>query len=269
MRRAKTYGVPALWTLVLAMAILLATDWGSGRAAVADTGSLTFEVEMPVTYPPATCPAGTSNSVECFTRTGSGIVRGLGTVQESFPYFVDNTPPGCAADQVRALPTTALLSVPGKGEIDVRLDGTGCLTRIPPAPVIGEETFTITGGSGRYAGASGGGTIAHRSTAAAGFRGSDTWTGSLAVPGLAFDLTPPVLSGARNRTIRAPHKAKRIRVTYSVTASDAVDGAVPAKCTPRSGSRFKIGRNVVRCSATDSSANTGAARFTIAVKRKR
>ena len=63
---------------------------------------------------------------------------------------------------------------------------------------------------------------------------------SLAVPGLEFDLTPPVISGAVNRTVRAPKRAKRVRVRYSVSARDPVDGVVSASCKPRSGSRFKV-----------------------------
>jgi hypothetical protein len=63
--------------------------------------------------------------------------------------------------------------------------------------------------------------------------------------------------------------ARRARVTYAVHASDAVDGTVPVSCRPRSGSRFRIGRTVVRCSATDSSGNTATARFTVRVKRRR
>ena len=45
MRRVKKYGAATLWTLALATAMLVATDGRSGRAAAADTGSLTFEVQ--------------------------------------------------------------------------------------------------------------------------------------------------------------------------------------------------------------------------------
>jgi HYR domain len=34
------------------------------------------------------------------------------------------------------------------------------------------------------------------------------------------------------------------------------------------GSRFKIGRTVVRCSATDTSGNAGVATFAVTVKRR-
>jgi HYR domain len=100
-------------------------------------------------------------------------------------------------------------------------------------------------------------------------RGTETWTGTLAVPGLEFDVTPPTLSGARSKTVRAPKRARRIRVIYKVTASDAVDGQLPVSCEPRSGARFPIGRTFVTCKATDSSGNTRGARFVVTVKRRR
>jgi hypothetical protein len=95
------------------------------------------------------------------------------------------------------------------------------------------------------------------------------WIGTLVVPGLEFDVMPPTLSGATSKTVRAPKGAKRVRVTYNVTASDVVEGKVAVACTPRSGSRFPMGRTVVRCSATDSSANTSTARFIVTVGPRR
>ena len=132
------------------------------------------------------------------------------------------------------------------------------------------RAFTIAGGSGIYAGASGGGTVTHQAVSTpSGSAGTDTWTGTLNVPGREFDVTPPTLSGAVNKTVRARRGSKRVRVTYRVTASDAVDGSVPVSCQPRSGSRFKIGRTFVTCSATDTSANATEGRFRVTVKRRR
>jgi hypothetical protein len=193
------------------------------------------------------------------------LVRGLGKVEESYAYVLDERPAGCPEDHVRGLPSTARLTVPGKGAIDVRVSGTDCLARVPPAPVTGTETFIVTGGSGSYAGASGSGTIAHISNGPPAWRGKDTWTGTLVVPGLEFDLTAPVITGAVARMARAPRKARQVRMRFSVTATDKVDGSVPVVCTPKSGSRFRIGRTTVRCSAMDTSANRATARFTITV----
>ena len=92
---------------------------------------------------------------------------------------------------------------------------------------------------------------------------------TLVVPGLEFDVVAPAMTGARSKTVRAPKGAKRIRVTYNVTASDIVDGRVPVTCVPRSGSRFLIRRAAVRCSAADSSANTSSAKFIVTVRMRR
>lgn len=86
------------------------------------------------------------------------------------------------------------------------------------------------------------------------------------MPGLDFDTTPPAITGAVAKTVKAPKKVKSMRVRYVVTAKDAVDGAVPVTCKPRSGSSFKRGRTKVSCSATDSSGNTAKAAFTVTVK---
>lgn len=241
----------------------------NGRLALADTGTFTLAAELGVRYPPKACPPGTPSSVECFARMGSATIRGLGNVTESYAYFVDGSPAGCAVDEVRVLATTVRLSVAGKGEIELRVDSSGCLRRVPPEPVHGEETFTVTGGTGKYAGASGGGTLATVSNGPPDWSGKDTWTGTLVVPGLDFDLTAPVIKGVRNRTVRAPRGRKRVRVTYTVSARDDVDGPIRAICRPRSGSWFRVGRTRVRCSATDTSGNESTATFAVTVKRAR
>ncbi|TML03354.1 MAG: HYR domain-containing protein [Actinobacteria bacterium] len=88
------------------------------------------------------------------------------------------------------------------------------------------------------------------------------------VPGLDFDLTPPVLTAPGRKTVLAPRRLKRVRVTYVVTAQDDADGALPVTCRPSSGSWFSIGRTRVRCSATDTSGNESAIIFVVAVKRQ-
>jgi hypothetical protein len=241
---------------------------GVTREQFVQTGTLTFQAKVPVRYLFTDCPTGLPSSVECFARTGATIVRGLGAVEESYAYFLQNDPAGCAAGSLSLLPTTARLSVPGRGEIEFRVSGsTECLTR-DGGPLRASETFTVIAGSGMYSGASGSGTIAHASYGPPGWRGTDSWTGTLVVPGLEFDVTPPILRGAVRTTVRAPRRVKSVRVTFRVTAQDAVDGTLPALCRPRSGSRFKLGKTTVRCDATDTSGNTRTARFTITVRAK-
>lgn len=183
-------------------------------------------------------------------------MRGLGRVSERYTAFDDEADPGCRHSSWAPV----VITVAGKGEIDASLSATA---RCDPAQqFIGSASFTITGGTGRYDGATGSG------TQSAGTGALDRWDGTLTVPGLMFDTTPPAIHGATSKTARVRRGLERVRVTYEVTAADAVDGAIPVTCRPRSGSRFKIGRTHVVCSATDSSANTAAARFTVTVRRR-
>ena len=95
-----------------------------------------------------------------------------------------------------------------------------------------------------------------------------TWTGTLNVAGFAFDTTPPVIAGATSKVVKTK-LAAGVRLRYSVTATDATDGAVATACWPKSGSRFPVGRTTVTCKPTDSSGNPATARFVITVKRVR
>jgi hypothetical protein len=161
--------------------------------------------------------------------------------------------------------------VANKGEIEFALaEDPRC---IPPSDAVENvrQSFTVTGGTGIYAGASGSGTVSRAVGFSSGstFRGFETWTGTLSVPGLDFDITAPVLTGATNKTVKAKKGAKSARVTFQVTAQDDKDGALSATCLPRSGSRFRIGRTVVNCIATDTSANTTNASFRVTVRRTR
>jgi hypothetical protein len=161
---------------------------------------------------------------------------------------------------VKPFATTGQIVVANKGEIDFALAEGAC---VQEEPVRNEpQQFTITGGTGIYQGASGRGTVGR---SLGGGLGSESWAGTLIVPGLDFDVTPPRIAGAVRKTVQASAGAKRIRVTYRVTARDAVDGVVAVRCTPRSRSLFKRGRTAVRCRSTDKSANSASARFVITV----
>jgi hypothetical protein len=207
------------------------------------------------------CPPDAPPGADCHPRTGTGRVSGLGSTSSTYTWYFGAG--DCPAALVKPLATTGRLIVAGKGEIAFALaDGVRCVEQ---EPVRNEpQQFTITGGTGTYQGASGSGTVERSLT---GGRGVERWSGTLIVPGLDFDITPPEIVGAVSKTVRAPASAKRARVTYKVTARDAVDGVVGAACQPRSGSFFRIGRTSVTCSATDESGNNRAARFVITVRR--
>jgi hypothetical protein len=256
------------WVLLVGLVATLAAaavPAASGRR----TGTLAVHAELQVTSRVSACPpgAGVPSDVQCAERQGKGVAPGLGPVTESYLYLVDQDAPECGGAK-RVLHNTARLTVAGKGELELLMDDhPGCF---PGEALTLSRTYRVTSGTGIYSGASGSGTVSHRvGLTSSGAAGTDTYDGTLDVPGLQFDLTAPVITGATNRSIRAPKTAKRVRVTYRVSARDDVDGAAPVSCRPASGSRFKVGRTLVTCSTTDTSANSATAGFAVTVKRRR
>jgi hypothetical protein len=253
--------------LVVAIAAGLITSTASGSAERA-SGSLELNNALIGSYykfDRAYCPAGVSAPADCVRFTGEGTIRGLGAVTTTYTKILPGVDPACVVVQNN----TAVITVAGKGTIEVSRAGTICTA---PAPLTsGPYTFTVTGGTGAYTGASG--TLTFR-TSVGSLDGAcqcgssqDTWAGTIVVPGREFDLTAPVITSVASKTVRVPKKVKQVRVRYTVTAQDAVDGSVPVRCTPRSGNQFKVGRTKVSCSATDSSGNAARAQFVIVVKR--
>jgi large repetitive protein len=55
-------------------------------------------------------------------------------------------------------------------------------------------------------------------------------------------------------------------VSFTVTASDAVDGTLTPTCSHASGSAFGIGTTTVTCTAIDASRNSGSGSFTVTVR---
>jgi hypothetical protein len=265
-------------SLVLAFAVLALVTPATAQARVklislsSPTGTLELRAILATTASRALCPPGTPGEmIECRSRTGAGVIRGLGRVSHSYFYIAEITPAACShPHDVRILATTVRLSTAGKGDLDVSLEAVPTcmspLTKLSPP----SRAFTVTRGTGIYAGASGGGTVKHSlRQALGGAAGTDTWAGTLVVPGLEFDITPPQLGGAVARVVRVQRQARSARVRFTVSARDDVDGSPPVTCTPRSGSRFKLGKTRVTCSATDSGGNTSTARFTVTVRATR
>jgi len=78
------------------------------------------------------------------------------------------------------------------------------------------------------------------------------------------DTTPPALSLPAN--INVSTAAASVIVTYTTSASDAVDGPVPVICAPISGANFPVGSTTVNCSATDAHSNTSNGSFIVNVQ---
>jgi hypothetical protein len=260
-RESKMHRIVTVAAAAAVGALVTATSSASPAA-----GTLNVRATLGVLSEPAACPpALPQDGTECRARTEQARVPGLGGVSATYVWLFRVGAPTCPSNLAKPLATTGRLAVLGKGELQFALaDGAAC---VDVEPVRNEpQQFTITGGTGIYAGASGSGTV-ERSID--GGTGTETWTGTILAPSTEFDLTAPTLTGATSKTVRAPKGVKRVRVTYTVTASDAVDGPVRAACAPRSGSRFPIGRTTVTCSADDSSANTARAAFRVTVRATR
>ncbi len=236
---------------------------GVGGVGTVRRGDPESSMTLAVTSDPVTCPPEAAGRRRVSrSHRDRAPSRDSAAFPRSTLWSYGAGSPSCPASLVKPLATTGRFVVAGKGELHFALaQGARC---VDVEPVRNEpQNFTITGGTGTYQGASGSGMVERAVSAGTG---SETWTGTIVVSGLEFDVTSPTLSGARAKTVRAPRGAKRVRVTYKVTASDNADSQVPVTCEPRSGSRFPIGRSTVRCSATDSSANTGKASFRITVR---
>lgn len=234
-------------------------------------GTLSLRAELQLQSVLGACPSPLPDGAsDCARRTIRGPFPGLGQVTGTYEFVLNRISPPCPLGTGKALSYPIRLQVATKGEIHLTVaEGNECLGD----DIIFNQTqnFAITGGTGIYAGASGSGTLERLlgSASDSGRFGTETWSGTLTVPSLEFDTTAPTLSGARAKTVRAKKRAKNVRVVFAVTAQDDKDGALAAACTPRSGSRFKVGRTRVSCSATDSSGNRAAASFTVTVKRAR
>jgi hypothetical protein len=274
----------AVFSGIAALAVLLATPANAGRVATRAAGEAIApqratdgdmlqlnNASFAVQTAASSCPQGSPDTDVCSLRTGKAKIPGLGSVTEVDPIV-------SADDTLQCIPFSAgplTFTVAGKqGELDASVDfATSC--NVAPGA---EGTLTITGGSGIFANASGSGTFQPVGTVDGddsfideddiGESVHDTLSISLTAPNTTFDLTPPVIKGAVSKTARVPKTAKFARVKFKVTAEDAVDGSVAVTCTPKSGSRFKIGHTKVKCSATDSSANKATANFTVTVKRR-
>lgn len=77
-------------------------------------------------------------------------------------------------------------------------------------------------------------------------------------------ITPPTISAPELVTASAT-SAEGAAVSFSVSAFDTREGAVPVTCSASSGDTFPLGTTEVSCSASDSFGNTATASFSVVV----
>jgi hypothetical protein len=255
----------ALTISVLAAASAVALELSP--AISADSASL--HVSIPWRGQDAACPPGYSATTLCHPhQAGPVAVPGLGFVSQSYVFAVELAPSGCPAGTQRALSYPAQLLVKGRGTISMSVAPSEVCAAEGVPSVSVSQAFTITGGTGVFADASGSGVVSRTHVTCCSAAGTDNWDGTLSAPAFHVDLTPPTIKGAHNRLVHASGGVKRVRVRYKVTAQDDRDGALRPTCRPRSGSRFRVGRRTkVHCSVSDRSANLSRASFSVQVRR--
>jgi hypothetical protein len=89
-------------------------------------------------------------------------------------------------------------------------------------------------------------------------------SGSASFSVTVVDTTPPALTVPGTINVLATSPAGAV-VTYSVTATDDIDGPLTPTCDPPSGSTFRIGTATVTCTATDAAGNTATPTFQVVV----
>jgi HYR domain len=240
---------------LLGLLVVLAALGGPGPAAA---GELHFDVVLPGKFVSTQCSEG-GEQARCFLVDIGGLVPGLGpaTVHERVLQSGDMDLDLCEPQARHGRFTTA------RGTIDYVATGIDC-------PATREQNggyraviaaWRILGGTGAYAGATGRG---HESVRIEGDQVFIHLHGDVTVDALEFDTTRPVLE-AVPEVVRVRSSRPAV-VRYRVPVGrDAGGGPVTVRCTPPSGSRFRVGRTVVRCEAVDASGNAAARTFAVLV----
>jgi hypothetical protein len=251
---------PAKWTLIV-----------TAPTPPADTTPPTLHLPSDITAE-ATGPTGAvvsfsataddadpaNPAVDCQPPSGSTFPLGATTVQCSATDAAGNTANGSFTVTVRDT-TPPTLNLPA----DITEEATGpsgaavSYSASASDIVDGSMAADCTPSSGATF-PLGTTTVSCSATDAAG----NTANGSFTVT--VRDTTPPSLNLPGNMNATASSNTQAA-VTYSATATDLVDGAVPVNCSPASGSSFPVGPTTVNCSATDAAGNTANGSFTVTV----
>jgi HYR domain len=242
----------------LGLLVVLAALAGAGPAAA---GSLHVHVVLPGTFESTQCLEG-GEQARCFLVDIGGLVPGLGpaTVHERVLQSGQMDLELCEPQTRHGRFTTP------RGTIDYVATGIDC-------PATREQNggyravvanWRIVGGTGAFAGVTGRG---QESVRVEGRRVFIQLLGDLTVEALEFDTTRPQLT-AVPELVRVRSERATVVHYRAPVASDAVDGRVAVTCTPPSGTRFRVGRTVVRCQAVDKSGNATVRSFVVLVSRR-
>ena len=231
---------------------------GSAAApgSVRDGPTLVFHVSIVSKFVERTCAPGSSVGTECFHYNAGKIVPGLGRTSLAWDETIDRTGSCGIWKVLHGSWITPEGTIPFSGTSEgcpSINEGTGATVKIMFAPGSASGTATAKFG---------------QANVSAIKTEPVRWSGTLAIPNVTFDTTPPKIAHVAAKVVKI-HRGHRARAFYKVAATDAIDGLLKAKCRPRSGSFFPIGRTRVTCSATDTSGNTATTSFHVIIERRR
>lgn len=155
-----------------------ATPQGSARAPTSTSTqkSAPFQVTFHEQDAPFTCPPGQTAVFACLTFTGSEQATELGSITLTRQAIVASatTSAGC-----HTVSSSGHLTAANHDSMTFTAPGISC-----GASDTASYTYTITGGTGRYRGASGTGTITVQAPTANGVETrTEMWSGTLIYPG--------------------------------------------------------------------------------------
>jgi hypothetical protein len=191
-----------------------------GAAAGGSAGTLNLTATLQLGFERVACPPGVPNDGRgCDHATGTRRIRGLGLVSvEELITFVGEA-------GARRVIGSGTLTVGARGSISFTFDGTAR-----------QADYTVTGGTGAYAEASGNGTILVTDVANPGQEhGPQQWSGTVTAPVTEFDTTPPQLSVGKPVVKRTSTRRYRIRIPFR--ASDNAGGPITYEFVLRGGTR--------------------------------
>ena len=196
--------------------------------------------------------------------SGPRAADGLGSRTVSCSYTDAGGLTGSASATYSIVDTTApaLSSVSNLAVDAVNAAGAPVSYTSPTATdaVDGSRPVTCTPASGSTF-AIGTTTVTCSASDLSGHSASTTFTVSVA------DHTAPVVTVPSDVTINATSPAGAVH-SFTATATDNVNGSLPASCTPASGSTFPFGATTVTCTSKDTAGNTGSASFVVTVQDK-
>jgi hypothetical protein len=158
---------------------------------------------------------------------------------------VDTTPPAVVVPAAVSVPATS----PAGAVVTFTASASDLVSGTVPVSCTPASGGTFAIGSTR---------VTCTADDAAGLRGTASFNVTVA------DQGAPVLTVPSDVTVEAAGSLGA-SVTYTATATDAIDGTVAVTCAPASGSTFALGATTVACSATDTQGNTGSAGFSVTV----